>query len=97
MRDSQRVTSCFVEHFVLLSIRSGLLYSYAMKSAGLSSTYKRMLRQTTKISVSASLQANHLAAKEKQKSLRMQAEAAQIARQKRENENRVSKDQSASN
>ena len=57
-----------------------------MKSAGLSSTYKRMLRKTTKIVAFASQHENHLAAKEKQKSLRMQAERAQIERQKRENE-----------
>ena len=55
-----------------------------MKSAGLSSTYSKMLRKTTKISVFAAQQDSHLAAKEKQKTLRMQAAQAQFERQKKE-------------
>ena len=57
-----------------------------MKSSGLSSTYRTMLKKATKITVAANLQANHLAAKEKQKALRLQAQRAQIERQKREKE-----------
>ena len=56
----------------------------AMKSAGLSSTFRNRLKHTTKTTAFATLQENHLAAKEKQKSLRLQAERAQLERQKRE-------------
>jgi hypothetical protein len=55
-----------------------------MKSAGLNQNYRRMHKQTTKISAAESFQGNHLAAKEKQKSLRLQAAQAQFERQKRE-------------
>jgi hypothetical protein len=55
-----------------------------MKSAGLNQNYRRMHKQTTKISAAESFQGNHLAAKEKQKSLRLQAAQAQFARQKKE-------------
>ncbi len=55
-----------------------------MKSAGLSSKVKKGFRQITKMTASSNLQEIHMAAKEKQKSLRLQAEQAQLARQKRE-------------
>jgi hypothetical protein len=55
-----------------------------MKSAGLNQNYRRMHKQTTKISAVASFQENHLAAKEKQRSLRVQAAQAQFERQKKE-------------
>ena len=56
-----------------------------MKSAGLSSNYRTMLKKTTKITATAAYQGNHLAAKEKKRTLRIQAEQAQRERQKREN------------
>ena len=57
-----------------------------MKTAGLSSNYRNMHKQTTKITAFATQQGNHLAAKEKQKALRQQAKQAQLERQKRENQ-----------
>ena len=56
-----------------------------MKSAGLSSTYRNMLRRSTKITVLGKTQEGQMAAREKQKLLRMQAAKAQYERQKREN------------
>jgi hypothetical protein len=53
-----------------------------MKSAGLSSTFRTMLKKTKKITMHEAFQKNHLAAKEKQRSLRIQAAQAQFARQK---------------
>ena len=57
-----------------------------MKTAGLSSKVKKEQRHTAKTQTFANLQVIHFGAKEKQKSLRMQAERAQWARQKREDE-----------
>ena len=57
-----------------------------MKSAGLSSKFRKMFRQTTKTTAFAQQQEIHLGIKEKQKSLRMQAEQAQIDRQKKESQ-----------
>lgn len=57
-----------------------------MKSAGLNQNFRRMLRQTTKMTAFSTLQTGHLAAKEKQRTLRIQAERAQFARQKKEAE-----------
>ena len=55
-----------------------------MKGNGLSSTTRTLLKKATKHSVFASHQAGYLASREKQKSLRMQAEKAQLERQKRD-------------
>ena len=55
-----------------------------MKSAGLSSTYRNMLKRTTKITAHATLQASYLASKERQRALRLEAARAQFERQKRE-------------
>ena len=57
-----------------------------MKSAGLSSTYRTMFKRTTKITAFAAHQDKHLATKEKQKLLRMQAAKAQFDRQRKEKE-----------
>ena len=54
-----------------------------MKSAGLSSKFKRMQRETTKRVAYANTQTLHFGALEKQKSLRIQAEAI-FQRQKKE-------------
>ena len=56
-----------------------------MKSAGLSSNYKRMFKKTTKIAAFATRQDNQQAAKEKQKSLlRLRSASAEFERQKKE-------------
>ena len=55
-----------------------------MKSAGLSSTYGKMLRKTTKIVAFANQQEGYFASKEKQKMLRMEAARAELERKKRE-------------
>jgi len=55
-----------------------------MKSAGLSSKFRKVIRHNTKTVAFAALQENHFAALEKQKSLRIQAAQAQLARQKKE-------------
>jgi hypothetical protein len=57
-----------------------------MKSAGLSSKIKKNIRHNTKATAFAANHVNHLAAKEKQKSLRLQAEQAQMARMKKESQ-----------
>ncbi len=54
-----------------------------MKGNGLSSTKRTTLKKATTRFAYASQQEGYLAAKEKKKSLRMQAEKAQIERQKR--------------
>lgn len=54
-----------------------------MKGSGLSSTSRTILKKANKRSAFASHQEGYLAAKEKQKSLRLQAEKAQMERQKR--------------
>jgi hypothetical protein len=54
-----------------------------MKSAGLPSTCRKMFRQTTKINIFEGQEQNRLAAKEKVKLLRQQAERAQYERQKK--------------
>jgi len=54
-----------------------------MKTAGLSSKVKKVQRHNTKTQTFAHLQEIHFGAKEKQKSLRMQAERTQWARQKK--------------
>jgi hypothetical protein len=54
-----------------------------MKSAGLNSTYRTMLKRTTKIIAATAHQDNHLARLEKQKTLRLQAAKAQFERQKK--------------
>jgi hypothetical protein len=57
-----------------------------MKSAGLSSTARKTFRHLTKAGTFSAQQEGHFASKEKQKSLRLQAEKAQLDRQKRETE-----------
>ena len=57
-----------------------------MKSAGLSSTYRNMLKKTTKIAAHATRQENQMAARERQKTLRMQAAKAQFERLKKESQ-----------
>jgi hypothetical protein len=60
-----------------------------MKTAGLSSTFNRMQRQTKKISASAALHGGHFAAKEKQKTMRLQAANAQFERQRKADQSSV--------
>jgi hypothetical protein len=55
-----------------------------MKSAGISSKTRKTFRQITKTGAFAAQQEGHLAAKERQKFLRMQAAKAQFERQKLE-------------
>lgn len=55
-----------------------------MKSAGLSSKSKKGFREITKMTAVSNLKEIHLGAKEKLRSLRVQAQQAQFARQKRE-------------
>lgn len=55
-----------------------------MKGNGLSSTTRTLLKKANRQSTFASQQEGYLAAKEKQKSLRMQAEKAQMERNKRD-------------
>lgn len=55
-----------------------------MKSTGLNQNFRRMQKQKTKAAAFSALQQNHLAAKERQKSLRLQAERAQAERQQRD-------------
>ena len=55
-----------------------------MKSAGLNSTHRTMLKKKTKMKALATHQESFLASKEKLKSLRMQAKQAQLERLKRE-------------
>jgi hypothetical protein len=57
-----------------------------MKSAGLSSTYRTMLRKTTRRLAFASLQEKHFAAKAEQNAHRVKAAQAQFERQKKQNE-----------
>ncbi len=57
-----------------------------MKNTGLSSKVRKGLRHNAKSANFAANHVGHLAAKEKQKSLRLQAEQAQLARQKKENQ-----------
>ncbi len=55
-----------------------------MKGNGLSSTTRTLLKKANRQSTFASQQESYLAAKEKQKSLRLQAEKAQQERNQRE-------------
>ncbi len=57
-----------------------------MKNNGLSSKVRKGLRHNAKSATFAANHVNHLAAKERQKSLLMQAEKAQIERQKKESQ-----------
>ena len=53
-----------------------------MKSAGLSSKFKRTFRQTTKMTAYANVHQIHLSTKEREKSLRLQAERARLEKMK---------------
>jgi hypothetical protein len=55
-----------------------------MKGNGLSSTHRTLLKKANRHSTHASNQEEFLAAKEKQKALRLQAEKAQFERNQRE-------------
>jgi hypothetical protein len=55
-----------------------------MKGNGLSSTSRTFLKKLNRQSAYASTQESFLAAKEKQKALRLQAQKAEIERNKRE-------------
>ncbi|MBC7692425.1 MAG: hypothetical protein H7222_11735 [Methylotenera sp.] len=55
-----------------------------MKGNGLSSTTRTLLRKANRQATFATHEQSFLASKEKQKSLRMQAEKAQLERQKRD-------------
>ena len=55
-----------------------------MKTSGLSSKVRKGLRHNAKTATFAANHVNHLAAKERQKSLLMQAEQAQMERMKKE-------------
>jgi hypothetical protein len=57
-----------------------------MKSAGLSSKFRKMFKQTSRTALFASQQEAHLGEKAKQKSQRLQAQFALIERKKREAE-----------
>lgn len=57
-----------------------------MKTAGLSSKVRNAQKHTTKARAFTNLKEIHLGAKERQKSLRLQAEQAQIARKKKDSE-----------
>jgi len=60
-----------------------------MKGNGLSSTTRTLIKKANRQSTFATHQVSYLAAKEKQKSLRLQAEKAQMERNKRELERAV--------
>ena len=62
------------------------MYVKPMKSAGLSSKTRKAFKHISKTSVFASQQEGHLAAKEKQRLLRMQAAKAQFDRQQKAGE-----------
>ncbi len=55
-----------------------------MKGNGLSSTTRTLIKKATRQSNFASAQVGYLAAKEKQKSLRLQAEKAELERRQRD-------------
>ena len=55
-----------------------------MKTTGLSSKVRKGLRHNAKTATFAATHISHLAAKEKQKSLLLQAEKAQLERMKKE-------------
>ncbi len=61
-----------------------------MKGNGLSSTNRTLLKKHTRQATYSSSQTGYLAAKEKQKSLRIQAEKAQFERNRRELERAAS-------
>ena len=57
-----------------------------MKSAGLPSTHRKMMKQAKKVNVFAAQEQTRLAAREKLKAMRMQAERFSHERQRKEKE-----------
>ena len=62
-----------------------------MKSNGLSSKFKKVIRHNTKAVAFATNQVNHFAAKEKVKQLQIQAEQSRLAQSKKDAESSASK------